>query len=140
MTGQRKSVKILGAVELWRTRFHYARDSVFNASTYGAFLEQLARSYRRRGAFLVQDNASYHKDKDIWNWFKSNRHWLHVYNLPPYCPELNPTERLWQHTRRTGTHNRFFPSVADLNATLTRVFTDMQRHPILIESYLAPFC
>jgi transposase len=27
--------------------------------------------------------------------------------LPPYSPELNPTERLWQYTRKNGTHNHF---------------------------------
>ena len=60
VTGQRKSVKILGAIELWRARFHYRRDTAFNAGTYLAFLKQLARRYRRQGAMLIQDNASYH--------------------------------------------------------------------------------
>jgi transposase len=89
---------------------------------------------------LIQDNASYHKDRDVWRWFKSNRHWLEVHQLPAYCPELNPTERLWQHTRKTGTHNRFFATVAELSATVTRVFTDMQQFPWMIKAYLAPFC
>ena len=34
MTEQRKSVKILGAIELFQTRFHYRQETVFNASTY----------------------------------------------------------------------------------------------------------
>ncbi|MGH9437463.1 MAG: transposase [Terriglobia bacterium] len=42
----------------------------------------------------MQDNASYHKDAEVWAWFKSNRNWLEVHHLPPYSPELNPTERL----------------------------------------------
>jgi hypothetical protein len=84
VTGQRKSVKILGAIELFRTRFHYRQDTVFNASTYLTFLEQLARCYRRQGAILIQDNASYHKDQDVWGWFGENRHWLEVHQLPPY--------------------------------------------------------
>ena len=33
VTGDRKTVKILGAIELWRTRFHYRQDTVFNAAT-----------------------------------------------------------------------------------------------------------
>jgi hypothetical protein len=45
VTGERKNVKILGAIELWRTRFHYREDNVFNADSYLAFLEQLARCY-----------------------------------------------------------------------------------------------
>jgi transposase len=105
-----------------------------------AFLEQLARSYRRRGAILIQDNASYHKDADVWMWFKSNRHWLEVHQLPPYSPEFNPTERLWQHTRKNGTHNRYFANEAELVGTLTRVFGEMQSNPELICSYLHPFC
>ena len=140
VTGERKSVKILGAIELWRTRFDYRQDTAFNANTYLGFLKQLARRYRRQGAIMIQDNASYHKDIAVWNWFKSNRHWLEGHQLPPYSPELNPTERLWQHTRKTGTHNRFFACKDALVATLTRVFEEMQSHPQLISSYLAPFC
>ena len=52
VTGERKNVKILGAIELWRTRFHYRENRVFNAASYLTFLEQLARSYRRQGAIL----------------------------------------------------------------------------------------
>ncbi len=140
MTGERHSVKILGAVELWRCRFHYQSDSLFNASTYLAFLEQLARRYRRQGAVLIQDNASYHKDADVWAWFRSNRDWLEVHQLPPYSPEFNPTERLWQHTRKNGTHNRYFASTTELLGTLSRVFTEMQSYPDLIRPYLLPFC
>jgi hypothetical protein len=50
-------VKILGAIELWRTRFDYRQDTVLNASTYLGFLEQLARRdrrQRRRSVELVQ--------------------------------------------------------------------------------------
>ena len=71
--------------------FDYRQETVFNATTYLGFLEQLARPYRRQGAILIQDNASYHKDAEVWKWFKSNRHWLEVHQLPPYSPELNPT-------------------------------------------------
>lgn len=140
VTGQRKSVKILGAIEIYRVEFSYMEESVFNAATYLSFLKQFALRYRRRGAILIQDNASYHKDGEVWAWFKSNRSWLEVHQLPPYSPEFNPTERLWQHTRRNGTHNRYFVTRDELVRTLTRVFTEMQDEPDTISSYLLPFC
>ncbi|HUG81608.1 MAG TPA: SpoIIE family protein phosphatase [Bryobacterales bacterium] len=93
VTGERHSVKILGAVELGRARFHYRREEVFNAASYLAFLEQLARSYRRRGAILIHDNASYHKDGQVWEWFGANRRWLEVHPLPSYSPELATGEK-----------------------------------------------
>ena len=140
VTGHRKSVKILGAVELWHARFHYQQDSVFNAATYLAFLESLAGRYRRQGAILIQDNASYHKKGVVWDWFSSNRAWLEVHQLPPYSPEFNPTERLWQYTRKHGTHNRYFGDERELVSTLTRVFVEMQSYPELIRPSLLSFC
>ena len=139
VTGQRRSVKVFGCVEIHSARFLYRRDSVFNAETYLDFLEQVARHYYPRPVFWVQDNASYHKDAHVWDWFAANRSWWTVFNLPPYSPEFNATERLWHHTRITGTHNRYFADAAELNATLTRVFRSMQRCPDQIRGYLQPF-
>jgi hypothetical protein len=34
VTGERKSVRILGAIELWKACFHYRQETVFNACTY----------------------------------------------------------------------------------------------------------
>ena len=65
---------------------------------------------------------------------------LTVNNLPPYCPELNATERLWHHTRITGTHNRYFVTQNELKGTLVAVFKGIQAHPEQIRGYLNPFC
>lgn len=141
MTGQRKSIKVLGAVELFRARFLYGCDQVFNAQTYLRFLQhQIAPRYRRVGAILVQDNASYHKDADVWAWFAANRAWLEVFQLPAYSPEFNPVERIWQHTRKHGTHNRYFVNQDEIMATLGRVFGEIQSCPATIHGYLQPFC
>jgi len=86
-----------------------------------------------------QDNATYHKDGDVRAWFDANRHWLEVHHLPPYSPELNPTERLWRYTRHTGTHNRYFRDEKELTGTLSRVFGEMQSYPQLIRPYLQSF-
>ena len=92
------------------------------------------------GPFSFKTTPPTHKDAEVWTWFKCNRHWLEVYQLPPYSPELNPTERLWQYTRKNGTHDRYFASQDERVATLTRVFEDMQSYPELIRPRLLPFC
>jgi transposase len=33
---------------------------------------------------------------------------VEVFQPPPYWPELNATERIWNYTRKHVTHNRFF--------------------------------
>ena len=135
-------MKVFGAINLQKAKFIYRRDTVFNAKTYQVFLEQMARTCRRsrtKRIHLIQDNASYHKDKEVWAWFKENRSWLEVHQLPAYCPEFNATERLWHHTRITGTHNRYFETEEKLLETLTCVFEGMQKYPDQIKGYLKPF-
>jgi transposase len=34
--------------------------------------------------------------------------------LPPYSPELNPVERLWQWLKRHSLRNRFFKSIKEV--------------------------
>lgn len=139
MTGQRRSVKVFGCVEIYSARFLYRREKVFNAGTYLKFLDQVARRYYPQPVIWIQDNASYHRDSDVWDWFAARRSWWTTANLPPYSPEFNASEPLWHHTRMTGTHNRYFATASELDATLTRVFRSIQRRPDQIRGYLQPF-
>jgi transposase len=142
VTGERHAVKIFGCVELYGGAFLYQQDRVFNGQTYVDFLEgKLARRFYRPGqkVIYIQDNASYHKEGQVWEWFAGNRDWLEVHQLPPYSPELNAAEPLWHHTRVHGTHNRCFKNVDEIMESLNQVFGDIQRHPQQIMGYLQPF-
>jgi len=139
VTGQRKSVKIFGCIEIYSARFLYHRSTVFNAQTYLEFLEKIAKRYHGRKIIYIQDNASYHKNGDVWYWFQDNRKWIEVFNLPPYSPEFNATEPLWKYTRKKGTHNRHFESEQAIVESLTKVFKGIQRSPDRIRGYLQPF-
>lgn len=142
VTGQRKSVKIFAAVEVFSAEFVYQRDRVFSGETYLGFLEgSVAARYRRRGprVIYIQDNASYHKEKRVWEWFTDNRKWLEVHQLPPYSPEFNAAEPLWHHTRVNATHNRSFKNEEEIIASLQTTFSKIQREPKQIMGYLRPF-
>jgi transposase len=89
--------------------------------------------------YYIQDNASYHKSEETWKWFKENRKWIEVHNLPPYCPELNAAEALWKYTRRSGTHNKYFETEEHLHETLVNILGTMYENPKTIEGYMAPF-
>lgn len=97
---------------------------VLESRSYIAFLETTVSQFFENGhpIFYIQDNASYHKDGDVWYWFKENRKWIEVFNLPPYCPELNATERLWKYTRKQTTHNRYFDTLDLLQGNLSDLF------------------
>ena len=137
--GQRNTLKIFGTIELFRARFLYHFQEVFNAKTYIQYLETVLRRYFPQKVFLIQDNASYHKDRSVWDWFGGHRSQIEVFNLPPYSPALNALERIWHHTRLYGTHNRYFVTQLELRSTLTSTFRSIQHNPRQVQGYLRPY-
>jgi len=105
--GERNTQKIFGAVRLDNAEFTYLhQEDYFQWETYLAFLEHvLLPTFYRRGhrIYLIQDNASYHKKQETYDWFAQHRRQLEVFQLPPYWPELNATERVWNYTRKHAT-------------------------------------
>ena len=54
-----------------------------------------------RGMILVVlDNASIHKSKEVKAWLEEHYGMIEFMNLPPYCPDLNPQERVWKALRK----------------------------------------
>ena len=86
--GERHTQKIFGAVSLQGARFIYLhQQDYFQWETYLAFVEQvLVPAFYRRGhrIYLIQDNASYHKKRELYEWFARHRRYLEVFQLPPY--------------------------------------------------------
>ena len=62
---------------------------------FGVFLSQMSRAYAKTLNVLVLDNAPAHVAGHVH--VPENVVLLY---LPPYCPELNPVERLWLEVRR----------------------------------------
>jgi hypothetical protein len=86
--GERHTQKVFGAVRLDDASSTYLhQQDYFQWETYLAFLEQVVvpAFYRRRyRIYLIQDNASYHKKQETYEWFKANRRYVEVFQPPPY--------------------------------------------------------
>ena len=138
--GERHTQKIFGAVRLDNAGFIYLhQEDYFQWETYLAFPEQVVvpAFYRRHRIYLLQDNASYHK-QETHDWFQANRRYVEVLPLPPYWPELNATERVWNHTRKHVTHNRFYERPQDLCEALFYRFDYVRCHPQELSGLLHP--
>jgi transposase len=123
----RQKIGFFGAVGLKTGRLLTQEASTFNAETFYQFLCFLLRSTRGR-ILLILDNISYHKAQELKPFFNEYQSRLQRAFLPPYSPELNPTERIWRITRRKVTHNRYFPSIGDLKQAVVNQFTQWE-HP-----------
>lgn len=76
------------------------------------FLERLKQDLSR--FVLVMDNAGWHRSREIKDYLDMNRGRIFVEYLPPYSPELNPTEACWRLIRRNVMDSNLFDDLTDL--------------------------
>ena len=83
-----------------------------NANTFQLFVDAFAEAFPDSLNLLLLDNSGAHTAQHL-TWPANVRGvWL-----PPYCPELNPIERVWRDLKDQLAWQTF----ADLEALLTRV-------------------
>src|SRR3954468_2851914 len=128
-TGKRKAYKVFGLIELFSGRlFYQGIDGRFNGQSYIAFLATVL-AQTTEPLFLVQDGAPYHRAAPVTAFFEQHRDRLHVIRLPSYSPDYNPIEFLWRATKRSATHNRYFPELSDLIASVNDALAAFSRQP-----------
>lgn len=113
----RKSIGYHGAVRLNDGKFVYLRETnKFDTNSSFTFLKLLRKitAPSKRKVVVIIDNARYHHAKAHKQWRDDCSEKFALLFLPPYSPELNPSERIWKLTRRTSTHNRYFSSLDEV--------------------------
>ena len=87
--------------------FHLLGIDGFDSEAAHVFLRELKKQHRDKTVVLVWDNAPCHKPK-----IHREIPGLIVLFLPPYSPELNPTERFFEELRK-ATANQIFKTIEE---------------------------
>ncbi len=90
------SMKMLGALGAGTCHLHFC-DSA-NTVNVIKLLEMLREKYGK--VFVICDNASAHKSKDIKQYLEQTRGQVALWYLPPYTPQHNPIEIQWREIKR----------------------------------------
>ena len=77
------------------------------------FLAQVAAEYPNDDIFMILDGAGWHRASALRIPDSMRLHYL-----PPYSPQLNPVENLWDDLREKHFANRCFGSLAAVKDTL----------------------
>lgn len=77
--------------------------------TFQIFLDELSQQNPEELKLIVLDNGAFHKAKALV--IPDNTSLIF---LPPYSPELNPAEKMWQKLKRDFT-NKFFNTLDELS-------------------------
>lgn len=98
------------------------------------FLRRLIKDARRK-VFLILDNLNVHKAKAVNVWVKCHADRIAVFYLPPYSPELNPSE--YFNGDLKGEIQRAIPAkdVLELERTVLSHSRRIQKRPARVRAY-----
>lgn len=96
-----------------------------NTECMNIFLEELSKHLGSRIATIVMDQAAWHKSSTLA--IPNN---INIVYLPPYCPELNPVERLWRYIKHHIIRNKVYDSIDELENRLSNFMKNLDKPTI----------
>lgn len=133
-TGQRFSLNMISAVSAkGHLRFMVVRGSV-GAQKFLEFLRRLMRG-RRRPIFLIVDGHPAHRAKRVQAWLQSLEGRLRLFFLPPYSPELNPDEQVWNDVKNNAVGRCVLSKPSDLHRVVVSRLRFLQKTPARVQAF-----
>lgn len=100
-TGQRQKVSAISAVSAKGGFWSQTYSGMLNAGRFVEFLKAFRRGGRGK-VFLVVDGHPSHRAKVVSAYVTACGGELELHFLPPYAPDLNPDEFVWQYAKTNG--------------------------------------
>jgi transposase len=136
----RDRVSLVGALSISPVRrrlglrFRTYPKSYVNNERSAEFLRELLKDLRGP-VMVVWDRGNMHRGEPI-NQLLAQFSRLELHQLPPYAPELNPVEHLWNHLKYGRFANYPPPDVATLDRKVKERLRVVRRQPKRLQSFL----
>lgn len=91
-----------------------------NTEMMNLFLEHVSHTFSKYFIVMQIDQAGWHRSKALV--IPEN---MRLITQPPYSPEVNPVEHIWDEIREKYFHNRVFPSLDALTDILCQALNQL---------------
>jgi transposase len=135
-TGARFSLNIISAVSAQgEFRFMTVKGRV-GASTFTEFIKRLLHGSERM-IFLIVDGHPAHKAKSVTKFIESEpiKKRFRLFFLPPYSPELNPDERVWNDLKNNAVGQQAITTPDQMHGAVISHLRFIQKSPHRVRSY-----
>lgn len=132
-TGARFGVNIISAISPRGEMEFMITKGKCNSDVFIEFLKKLIR-YKRNKVFLIVDGHPTHKSKKVNDFVSENKERLRLFILPPYSPELNPDELVWN-TLKQDIGRKVVSGPDDLLSKVVGFLNEMAAQMQLVASF-----
>jgi len=139
VTGKRGGVAALSAITRGGELIFRLHDKRIASAEVIEFLGQMLRHHPRRHLVVVMDQAPPHVSKATKAYIASQAR-LHVFNLPPYSPDWNPDEKVWNHLKHQELKGHQAKTKEELAQLTEAKLTAMSMRPDLLQGIFFRCC
>jgi transposase len=133
-TGARFAFSLISAItSKGHMRFMVVEGGV-NSTVFISFLKRLLLGAKKK-IFLIVDGGSAHTSKMTKAFVKDLKGKLELFYLPPYSPELNPDELVWNHLKNHTVGRSTVTDKADFKSKVTSSMKSLQKNKAKIRSF-----
>jgi len=133
-TGARFGLNIISAVSAQgEFRFMTVRGRV-GAAKFIEFIKRLIHGINRM-VFLIVDGHPAHRAKMVTRFVDSIKDRFRLFFLPPYSPELNPDERVWNDLKNNAIGKQVITTPHSLFSAVISYLRFIQKSPHRVRSY-----
>ena len=133
-SGQRQSVNAISAVNASGAFWAATYTGKLDAHTFVQFLRNFMKR-RRTKILLVVDGHPAHRANVVKNYILETQGRLELHFLPPYAPDLNPDEFVWNYMKSTGVSKKPLKKNESLRERVERDLANISLDAILVASF-----
>ena len=123
---------VFGAVDICTGELDSLILPHVNTECMQLFLDEVSSRHCDERIVMVIDGAGWHRSHALRA--PAN---IYLLTLPPYAPELNPIEHVWDELRENFFHNQVFKSLDALEDHLTLALKTFEGDPNKLESIVS---
>lgn len=86
---------------------------------------------------VIWDGSPIHRGPEMRELLRQVGKTVHLEALPPYAPELNPDEGVWQHLKHVEMRNLCCRDLDHLGEEISKAVARLRKKPHLIQSFFA---
>lgn len=133
-TGARFGLNLISAVNpRGELRFMFIEGRM-NAGVFINFLKRMIAGSSRK-VFLIVDGHPSHKAQKVNQFVEEHADQIELFLLPPYSPELNPDELVWNDLKNNGVGRKAISGPDMLKKTVLSFMRFLQKSPQRVASY-----
>lgn len=139
VTGSRGGVAAMSAITKRGNLVFTLHEKRIASAEVVHFLQQFLRHHKRRHIVVVMDQARPHTSHETTA-FVASQPRLHVFHLPPYSPDWNPDEKVWNHLKHQELKSHKAKTKQELHALTHSKLTAMSQNPELLRGIFFRCC